>query len=160
MNEWVSLVSEYSNSITFLLNSTAFGFNGLWRFAGPFSKVSDTEFVLKMQQRKTLIMICYYIHLHKLELHTVFRSKLSSQTMRSWLSSFWMHWLTPICPASMRKRARRVCEHPPLHTLHLFRASSASLPTSTFQIQWPHWPLPSMHQVSTEVHAGFFLHRE
>lgn len=54
-------------SLLALLTSTAFGFNGLWRFAGPFSKVCDTEFALKIQQRKTLIIISYFTGVLELE---------------------------------------------------------------------------------------------
>ncbi len=45
----VSVCDWRITSLLTLLISTAFGFNGLWRFAGPFSKVCDTEFALKMQ---------------------------------------------------------------------------------------------------------------
>ncbi len=45
----VSVCDWRITSLLTLLVSPAFGFNGLWRFAGPFSKVCDTEFALKMQ---------------------------------------------------------------------------------------------------------------
>lgn len=82
-------------------------------------------------------------------------SKPRSQTMQSWSSSSWRHWLIAICQQLTRNEGRSSWGRPPPHTRPLARASWASLPTSTFPTPWPHWQPPSTHQVSVKhSHSG------
>lgn len=77
--------------------------------------------------------------------------------MPSWSSSFWRHWLTATCQRLTRSEGRSSCGHPPPPIPPPARASSASLPTSTYQTPWPHWPPRSTHQVWTHMQLDIWI---
>lgn len=75
-----------------------------------------------------------------------------------------MLWLILTYRVLKRKEVRSPSEHQPLHIHQLFRASWASLPTSTCPTPWPRWRPRSTHQVRDSAcrhtYRSMYMHVE